>query len=228
MLPHQAALAEYMCGSGFLLSQLTASRKTARNDMRAFKATGNGHSPPLHADHSWMPSPYPEHNLFLTTCFVTDDGYETAEGGATSIVPRTHLLRRAPPTGDKELMDLAYKSLHPILAKKGSFVCWDGNIWHAGGFRKQAEGERIVVHTTFCRLYVRPVENYKFTVPDVVLKRNPPLLRAICGHRDFLDHTTNVDGIKLMKTYGMALAGRDSMAGLLGSNVPWKSQGSKL
>ena len=70
MEPRLACLAEYMCGAGFILSQHTASRKTAKVDAMVAKMDkhGRGYAPALHADQSWMPSPFPEHNLFLTAC----------------------------------------------------------------------------------------------------------------------------------------------------------------
>ena len=153
--------------------------------------------------------------MFLTTCFVTDDGYESLDGGATVIVPNSHLLKRAPPTTDKELMEKAYEAVQPILAKKGSIVCWDGSVWHAGGYRKVPQGERVVMHTTFCRLYVRPVENYKLTVEDEVLARNPPLLASMCGRMDFLDHTGAYDSRLLANTYLTGLAGQNSLVAAL-------------
>lgn len=212
--PRQAALAEYMCGAGFILGQLAASRKTARADAKAAEASpfGTGHSPGLHADQSWMPAPYAEHNLFLTTCLVTDDGYEREEGGATCVVPGTHVLKRAPPAHDAGLMRRAYAELRPLLARKGALVCWDGSLWHAGGWRREAQGERVVLHTTFHRLYVRPVEHSKYGVADEVLARNPPLMAQLVGRTDFLDHKSTAFGKHFVNTYRMALGGQNGVA----------------
>eukprot|EP00928_Gymnodinium_smaydae_P089487 TRINITY_DN73443_c0_g1_i1.p1 TRINITY_DN73443_c0_g1~~TRINITY_DN73443_c0_g1_i1.p1 ORF type:complete len:330 (-),score=46.06 TRINITY_DN73443_c0_g1_i1:92-1081(-) len=202
MLPEQAALAEFMCGAGFILSQMTATYKTNAFD-RHFVL-------PIHADQSWIPAPYPEHNLMLTCCLVTDDAWESPDGGPTAVVPRTHLLRRAPPTADAELMKLANSQLRPILAKKGSIVCWDGSVWHSATFRKTEAGARVVVHTSFCRLHVRPVEHYKLTVPDELLRRNPPLLASMCGRNDSLDHTLAREDVPNRRMYKSGLAGRRS------------------
>lgn len=120
------------------------------------------------------------------------------------------MLRRAPPTSNPELMNLAYEHLQPLIAKKGSLVCWDGCVWHAGGLRKIEEGERIVMHTTFCRMYARPVENYKLSISPDIIARNPPLLATMCGLDDFLDHTYMVDQKKLSRSYRRALAGKSS------------------
>ena len=210
MEPRLACLAEYMCGAGFILSQHTASRKTAKIDAMVAKMDkhGRGYAPALHADQSWMPSPFPEHNLFLTACFVTDDGYETRDGGATCIVPGSHFLKKFPPTHDEGLMEEAYKRLKPIIAKKGSWAVWDGSVWHAGGWRKQEESARVVVHTTFSRMYVRPVEEYKNIIGDDILARNPPLMAQLVGRDDWLSHRSMVSrGRKFLKTYGMALNG---------------------
>ena len=32
-----------------------------------------------------------------------------------------------------------------IQAPKGSLVCWDGMVWHAGGWRREDEGKRVVM-----------------------------------------------------------------------------------
>ena len=71
------------------------------------------------------------------------------------------------------------------------------------------------MHTTFCRLYVRPVENYKLTVEDEVLARNPPLLASMCGRMDFLDHTGAYDSRLLANTYLTGLAGQNSLVAAL-------------
>ena len=104
--PRQAALAEFMCGAGFILSQLTASVKSAENDakMAELSPFKTGHSPGVHADQSWMPSPFPEHNMLLTCCFVTDDGYETKEGGATEIVSTAKNSARVSPKSNQKLV----------------------------------------------------------------------------------------------------------------------------
>ncbi|MFQ5697252.1 MAG: phytanoyl-CoA dioxygenase family protein [Myxococcota bacterium] len=87
--PRLMAMAEFSVGAGFLLSQLASSVR------------GQG-SPciPMHADQAWVPTPFPEQNMFLTACWVCDEF--TKEGGATLVIPGTTALRRS--TAPTELL----------------------------------------------------------------------------------------------------------------------------
>ena len=66
--PKLMAMAEFSVGRGFLLSQVAAS-------VRQTGAPVIG----LHADHNWLPAPFPAHNMLLTACWACD-GYTEAGG----------------------------------------------------------------------------------------------------------------------------------------------------
>ena len=187
--PKILALVEVMCGKGALLSQLITS-------VRPEGST----SLTLHADQGWMPAPFPKHNYLLTMCWTMDE--YTLEGGCTKVIPKTHLHRRHP---NKEETQQETGAI-PLECPPNSLTCWDGSIWH-GNYPRQIEGERVVLHTTFSRLAMRPVENYDH-LDDKWLDGKPHELSIMLGREDFLGSSTIARGFadftKLPKTFEWA------------------------
>ncbi|KAI9003951.1 hypothetical protein DFJ74DRAFT_694205 [Hyaloraphidium curvatum] len=107
------ALAEKMCGKGFLLSQLVCSVRR-----RGAPALG------LHADQNWFPAPFPKQNQLFTCCWTMDE--LTAENGATSVIPGSHVHKRHPTAEEGKKLD----GLVPIVCPPNSLACWDGSVWH--------------------------------------------------------------------------------------------------
>ena len=167
--PKLLALAEVMCGKGALLSQLIAS-------IRPQGAQEIG----LHADQNWFPAPFPVHNQLFTVCWALDDF--TKEGGSTKVIPGSHKRRRHPLPD--EIVE--QKGAVPIECSAGSLAMWDGSVWHSN-YPRKAEGSRVVIHITFCRLALRPVENYDHLDEDW-LKNKPSELSTLLGRDDFLGH----------------------------------------
>ncbi|GIS20014.1 MAG: hypothetical protein CM15mP120_19300 [Pseudomonadota bacterium] len=62
MHPKLMAMAEFSVGRGFLLSQVAASVRH-----KGSPCIG------LHADHNWLPAPFPSHNMLLTACWACDE-----------------------------------------------------------------------------------------------------------------------------------------------------------
>lgn len=165
--PRLLTLVEVMCGRGAMLSQLVASIR------------GKGAVElPLHADQNWFPAPFPEHNQLFTMCWVMDEF--TREAGATKVIPGTHRHRRHP---NREEIASCEGAI-PITCPPNSLACWDGSIWH-GNYPRSIEGERVVLHITFGRLALRPVESYDHLGEDW-LKGKSQALRVMLGREDFL------------------------------------------
>ena len=184
--PKILAMVEILCGKGALLSQLAASMLT--------KATAGGLGG-LHADQNWTPAPFPLHNQIATFCWVCDEF--TEQGGATQVIPKSHLLRRHPTPEETAAAQGAVSTACPA----GSIVFWDGAVWHDSGSRT-IDGERVVLHINFSRLAMRPVENYDFLGEDW-LRDKPYEMRVILGREDFLNSPTGVsglDGNKVLQT----------------------------
>ena len=186
--PGVLTMVEIIVGKGALLCQLAGSVKQKTN--QDFDGIGG-----LHADQDWMPAPFPEHNQLLTFCWSLDEA--SGPGGSTRIVPRSHLLRRHPNARETEEESGVIATECPA----GSIIIWDGCTWHSGFAPRTIAGERVVLHMTFCRLSVRPVENYDF-LDDAWLADKPYALRVLLGREDFLSsqHGAHVHGEKLIRT----------------------------
>jgi hypothetical protein len=168
-------MVEYMCGQGALISQFTASVRP------------EGTPPlPLHADQNWTPAPFPDHNQLLTACWACDEFTEA--GGSTRVIPGTHKLKRHPtPDETKES-----KGAIAIECPAGSIAVWDGSVWH-GNCARELPGDRVVVHMTYSRLALRPIEDYSHLGQDF-LDRNPPEMATLLGRTDFFGSTTPTNG----------------------------------
>jgi len=185
-VPRLLAMAEFLLGRGFILSQLVGS----------VRKKGPG-SLGLHADNSWFPAPFPPWEIMCTACFVTDEF--TLEGGATLVIPGTHKHRVHPPRDLRKTLEGA----RAIEAPKGSLVLWNGNVWH-GNYPRQIDGERVVLHITYTRVGFAPVEDYRH-LDEAWLASQPPEMATLLGRENFLGKTTlesgGAIGPLLQKTY---------------------------
>ena len=152
-LPKVLAIAEASIGQGMRASQFVGS----------ILHKGDGHLN-LHADANWLPAPFPEHNCVLTFCMPCEG--MTDEGGATRVVPGSNSLRRHITQEEME------NSEHvPIEVEKGSIAVWDGAVWHSGGIRT-IPGTRTVLHATYQRMYVQPIDDYTYLLEDEEYVKN--------------------------------------------------------
>lgn len=179
------AMAEFSVGRGFLLSQAAATvRRQGEPSIE------------LHADHNWVPAPFPSHNLLLTACWACD-GY-SLEAGATLIIPGSNRLRRHP--NETEVSDLS--GAKPIECPPGSIALWDGNLWHAN-YERNLEAERVVCHITYSRLLCRPVEDYSQHADDLIRDHGPKMSQLL-GREDMLFKPDGADLSKLVSTFNNA------------------------
>ncbi len=161
------AIAEFSVGAGFLLSNMATSiKRKGEPDLG------------IHCDQTWMPAPFPEHNLMLTACWALDD--YTADSGATTIVPGSAALRRYPTHEE-----IKSTPSEPILCKAGSIALWDGRIWHGNGPRT-IDGVRRVLHITYNRLYTRQMETYPRSVEDQLIEKYGEPMAQLMGRYDYL------------------------------------------
>lgn len=159
--PSLLALVEVLLGRGALFSQLSGSRRRP----------GPG-SLGLHADNSWFPAPFPAWEIMCTACFVTDEF--TEESGATLVIPGSHRLKSHPPADVRKTLEGAV----PIVAPKGSICLWDGSVWH-GNYPRQTPGERVVLHMTYTRIGMHPIENYDHLGDEWFAGKDPELPRLL-------------------------------------------------
>ncbi len=156
-------LYEFLLGSNFIVSQVSASVK--RTTPKAFA---------IHADMNGYEQPFPGHSVIATSIFCCDEF--TEDGGSTRFVPGSHYLRRHPVGGEGESEAVA------VAAPAGSIILWDGAVWH-GNCPRALPGERVVLHLTCNRQNVRPIESYVGIDPEI-LRRNPPEFTALLGLTD--------------------------------------------
>ena len=169
--PKLRALAAFSVGPGSLLSNLAA---TVRPKDDPIADIG------LHADQAWVPAPYPEHNLFLTCCWATDEF--THAGGATMVVPRSHRHRRNPSEAEIAAMEGAIA----IECPPGSVAVWDGSVWH-GNWPRTLPGERVVLHVSYTRLMMRPMESYPPEIEARLVAEHGNAMAELLGQNDFLN-----------------------------------------
>ena len=183
--PKLLAMAEFSVGRGFLISQVAAS----------IRAKGAG-SIGLHADHNWLPAPFPAHNMLLTGCWACDEYSEA--GGSTLVIPGSNNLRRHPTTQETS----ANAGAIAIECPAGSVTMWDGNIWHSN-YPRTLEGERVVCHITYTRLMMRPVEDYAAHADDLIAAHGERMTQLM-GRDDMLNSPTGADYTKLVATFNNA------------------------
>jgi hypothetical protein len=183
--PKLLALAEFSVGRGFLLSQVAGSVRK-----RGARTIG------LHADHNWVPAPFPTHNLLLTACWCCDD--YTRAGGSTLVIPGSNQLRRHPNADEIR----AEAGAMPIECPAGSIALWDGNLWHSN-YPRTLDGERVVCHITYSRLLMRPVEDYRAHEAELIAAHGDRMAQLL-GRHDGLFRADGFDYSKLVTTFNSA------------------------
>ena len=174
------AAVEFMCGVGALAYQLTASVRP--NGAKALF---------LHTDHgASIPAPFPAHNYILTACWACDDFSQ--EAGATLVVPGSHLHNRQPTAEEAKAKEGAIA----VECPAGSVVVWGGSVWH-GNWPRTIEGERVVLHASYCRSALRTIDIYDHLNDEFIeewgpemktlLRRGPGLLESTTVDNDELD-----------------------------------------
>jgi len=175
LVPRLLAIVDYVVGRGALLSQLIGS-------VRAKGAPAIG----LHADNSWFPAPFPAWDFLVTACWVTDEF--SREGGCTLVIPGSHRACSHPTTEARRTLEGAV----PIACAKGSLAIWNSRIWHSN-YPRSLDGERVVLHMTYSRIGITPVEDYRH-LGDDYLNGKPPELATLLGRNVFLGTTTATSG----------------------------------
>lgn len=179
-------IVEFAVGQGALLSQL----------LGGIRPRGGGNFD-IHIDSAWTPAPLPDYPLMITACMPCEDF--TLNAGPTKVIPKSHLHKRQPYEDEVKGEDGAI----PILCKKGSLVFWLGSTWH-GNYPRLKKGKRVVLHISFSRLMMRPIENYDH-LNDSWLKGKPKSIRTMLGRDDFLGTSTESSGgtdrTKTIKTF---------------------------
>jgi hypothetical protein len=159
--PTILAMTTYVCGKNAVLSIIDG----------LIKGPGTADLM-LHCDHFMTPPPMSHIPNQVNNFLILTDMDQ--ENGSTCFVPGSHHLRRQPMPG--EGMD----QRAPVIAKAGSLIVWDGNLWH-GAFGRKRPGVRVALSVTFMRPHLRTFENYVANATPEILARNPPRFAQIIG-----------------------------------------------
>ncbi len=161
------ALAEFSVGRGNLIGSLIPTIRVKGDPALD-----------LHADQAMFPEPLPAHNMMFTACWVTDPF--TLEGGATRVVPGTNRHLRHPT--EAEIADDT--GAIATECAPGSVVVWDGRVWH-GNYARTLDGERVVLHATYYRLFMRPANDYSDVADELVATYGKPM-STLLGREDYM------------------------------------------
>jgi ectoine hydroxylase-related dioxygenase (phytanoyl-CoA dioxygenase family) len=161
-------LMEHLLGFGFLLSNIDAN------------IAGPGGAPMfLHADQSFVPSPWPwPFPLVANVMWMLDEF--TPQNGATRIVPGSHLAGTGPDY-TKRMPETV-----PVCAPAGTAMVFDGRLWHQTGANTTESGRRHGILAYYCRPFLRSQENWFVSLDRDVLDAAPPRLRQLVGYEHYL------------------------------------------
>lgn len=162
--PHVMALAEHLLGRGLILTQSIGLRRPPGLDS----------FPGLHADMALIAEPFPEFCVEATSIWALDDF--TPDAGPTVLVPGSFRYGKQVPE------DVDQSDAIPLLMEKGSIAIWHGATWH-GSKPREADGERITIHNSYGRVFIRTFDDFINIDPEIV-ERNPPGFTTICGLDD--------------------------------------------
>tara|TARA_Y100001934_G_scaffold23357_2_gene26078 strand:+ start:1543 stop:2424 length:882 start_codon:yes stop_codon:yes gene_type:complete len=189
--PKLLAMWEYSAGKGMRAGTISGTI------LKQSEAGAEYIGVPIHADHAWLPQPFPEHNCVATICLPCE-GMTEAEG-ATRFVPGSNLHRRLP-----SAEEAAEAKSIPLVVPKGGFAMWGGSTWHATGVRT-VPGVRTMLHASCQRLYTQPVHDFTHLLRDeAYLAAAPEAMRGLLGADLFFGPESNPDPEKVAKTLLMA------------------------
>ncbi|KAH9431591.1 hypothetical protein MCOR02_008881 [Pyricularia oryzae] len=126
----------------------------------------------MHRDQMGLTPDTTAHAYVLNMMWYLTD--VTDEKGATRIYPGSHVEHVIP-----EEMNAVGKSI-PAAAPAGSCVLLDSRTWHSTGVNTTEE-TRPVILQSFCRFFVRQIENYQANLSDEVKAKLSDRQRTILG-----------------------------------------------
>jgi ectoine hydroxylase-related dioxygenase (phytanoyl-CoA dioxygenase family) len=166
--PLARQMMDHLLGFGFLLSNIDAN------------IAGPGGKPMfLHADQSYVPSPWPWPFPLVANIMWMLDGFHP-DNGATRVVPGSHLLGRGP-----EMTDMADPKTTAVEAPAGTALVFDGRLWHQTGANVTADERRFGVLSYYCRPFIRQQENWFVSIDPAVREANPEL-HQLLGYDNYL------------------------------------------
>jgi ectoine hydroxylase-related dioxygenase (phytanoyl-CoA dioxygenase family) len=161
---------------------------------------------PIHSDDAFHLLPRPRPMISLST-IVAVDAF-TADNGATSIIPGSHLwddekvsgqYAFRPATADESQANLEALAI-PAVMPAGACVVFAGTLLHGGG-RNTSDAPRCAFSNQYCQPWARPQENFFLGVPLEVARQMPPRLQSLLGysiHPPFIGQVTASHPVKAL------------------------------
>ena len=125
----------------------------------------------LHHDDGFYKIPRPHPTFGAATIWAIDDF--TADNGATSIIPKSHLWdsnRGATP--DEAI---------PCVMPAGSAIFFLGTLWHGGG-ANSSPSARLAFTGQYCAPWLRQQENFFLEVSRETTRAVRPTLQSLMGY----------------------------------------------
>ena len=111
--------------------------------------------------------------LLLNILVVLDDF--TLDNGATYLLNGSQLKK------DKPSETYFFDNAERVLAKKGSIVLWDANLWHAAGENK-TDGPRRALSLIYSKPFMKQQFDYCRHIGFEQIENMPPGLRQVLGY----------------------------------------------
>ncbi|MFN2426445.1 MAG: phytanoyl-CoA dioxygenase family protein [Candidatus Binatia bacterium] len=148
---------------------------------------GPGETPqPIHSDDAFHLLPRPRPMISLST-IVAVDAF-TADNGATTIIPGSHLWDEAKVSGQFSFAPVAEEGQRelecqaiPAVMPAGACVVFAGTLLHGGG-RNTSGAARTAFSNQYCQPWARPQENFFLGVPREVAMQMPERLLSLLGY----------------------------------------------
>jgi ectoine hydroxylase-related dioxygenase (phytanoyl-CoA dioxygenase family) len=153
---------------------------------------------PVHSDDAYHLLPRPRPMISLATIVAVDPF--TADNGATSVIPGSHLWSEeevsgqfalGPVEGDEAQARLASLA-KPAVMPAGACVAFAGTLLHGGG-ANTSDAPRLAFSNQYCQPWARPQENFFLGVPVEVAREMPARLLSLLGysiHPPFIGQVT--------------------------------------
>jgi ectoine hydroxylase-related dioxygenase (phytanoyl-CoA dioxygenase family) len=118
--------------------------------------------------------------LLLNILVVLDDF--TLDNGATYLLSGSHLKK------DKPSDDEFFKKAERVVAKKGTIVFWDANLWHAAGENK-TDGPRRALSLIYSRPFMKQQFDYSRQIGYDKVSQMPDGLQQVLGYKSRIPAT---------------------------------------
>jgi ectoine hydroxylase-related dioxygenase (phytanoyl-CoA dioxygenase family) len=181
---------------------LAYARHVLGPDLTLFSYSGNAIGPGApgggpHTDQIYMPAstPWP---VVCNVIYMLDDF--TEDNGATLVVPGSHRRSRRELNGDSFAAGAV-----SVTGPAGSALVMESRVWHSIGVNRTADVVRHAILAAYGKPFLRPQENWTFSVPEAVVAEASPELRELLGFRIW----RSLGGVN--GPYGVGADGSDPM-----------------